>query len=277
MTITTYSILNNYQYDSKSVSSQLLDTLSLPIRIGLGGRRVDLTQNGQGETVHSTAKKIALLALSIIIFPIGIVGIICLAVKALTAEETRLTHFLNGMSPASGESVLHGDEHNTAQVESKEASSTEITPSTLRNIFVNSEGIPDQVLKDAIKLISNDTKARDWVTHNETFIEGKWSHFELGKLTTWTLTLIDTRLMEEQPKRELTEDAKVALENTLSHLNLIPKSPQEIEAEKKRITDFDIYLAQANFEAGIVPISGISKDTVDLEGTIKKIVVEIVV
>lgn len=75
-----YSIFNNYEYSSKNKLQVFLDRASTPVRLILGGRNINLL-NCEEEQGASTTKKVLLLALSIIFFPVGLISSAALLLK----------------------------------------------------------------------------------------------------------------------------------------------------------------------------------------------------
>ena len=80
-----YSILNDYKYENKNW--QCLDIFSYPLRTCLNGRNVNIISNKENDP-PSIAKRVAMFASSFL-FPMTIIGAICLAIKTFRSEEKR--------------------------------------------------------------------------------------------------------------------------------------------------------------------------------------------
>ncbi len=78
-----YSILNSYDFSDKNRVNSFLDWASTPCRRVLGGRNVYL-KSLQWHDKMSTAKKVAVIFFSVLIFPIAIISLASLAVKVIT-------------------------------------------------------------------------------------------------------------------------------------------------------------------------------------------------
>lgn len=86
-----YSVLNNYNYNGKSIFSSSVDWLSTPCRRVLGGRNVCVLSQTY-EDKMSTTSKIATVFFSVLIFPVAIVSVASLIIKVATfpwAWETK--------------------------------------------------------------------------------------------------------------------------------------------------------------------------------------------
>jgi len=98
--MTTYSIFNNYEYNNKIFSCKILDFFSFPIRTFCGGKDINLIIHAEGD-LPSTSKKITMLMLSLIIFPVGLIGIICISMKVLIEDKKKIiTFFLSKILPS---------------------------------------------------------------------------------------------------------------------------------------------------------------------------------
>ncbi len=78
-----YSVLNSYDFRDKNHVNSFLDWASTPCRRVLGGRNVYL-RSLKHEAEMSTAKKVAVIFFSVLIFPIALISLASLAVKVIT-------------------------------------------------------------------------------------------------------------------------------------------------------------------------------------------------
>ncbi len=79
-----YSIVNCYKYAGKSCFFSTVDYLSTPFREVFGGNNVYL-MTGMVDKEKSVAKKVSILALCIIVFPVGIISFASFIIKISTA------------------------------------------------------------------------------------------------------------------------------------------------------------------------------------------------
>ena len=80
-----HSLLNNYQYTTKSTPDKILDFLSFPLRTSLNGRTIGVLN--KPENFPSTTKRIICFITSFVFFPIGVVGGVCLLLKRTRAKK----------------------------------------------------------------------------------------------------------------------------------------------------------------------------------------------
>ncbi|CCB85827.1 putative uncharacterized protein [Parachlamydia acanthamoebae UV-7] len=78
----TFSIFNSYDYKNKSFALAALDKLSTPCRLAFGGKKVYVLSQTSKET--STSARVAAVFFSVLIFPIAVISISSLVIKAAT-------------------------------------------------------------------------------------------------------------------------------------------------------------------------------------------------
>lgn len=97
LTSNEYSILNDYIYPNKKRVYKIIDYFSAPIRIALGGKSVTIGVTYSNPIGYSTMARVRAVALSILIFPVGIVAALAFIAKILSNESTLIYPLLKSV------------------------------------------------------------------------------------------------------------------------------------------------------------------------------------